>query len=113
MLEAHYVTLGSGDDAIQVEQLHIQPDVVASLLARELRFKSVALSGLQIHLQEDATGRWALQGLHLEGAEQTAFHLNDWLNKLQQVSQLSVLDSRIIIQAQGQQPLALTYADLP
>lgn len=111
MLEANYVTLGSGDDAIQVEQLHIQPDVVASLLARELRFKSVALSGLQIHLQEDATGRWALQGLHLEGAEQTAFHLNDWLNTLQQVSQLSVLDSRIIIQAQGQQPLALTYAE--
>ncbi len=109
-LAAHYVTLGEGDKAVQVEALHIQPDIIGSLLARELRLKAVTLQGLQIHLQEDQAGQWALQGLHIKDAEQAAFQLNDALAQLQHLGQLSVLDSRIIVQAYQHQPLALTYA---
>lgn len=110
LLEARYVTLGEGTDAVQVETLRIEPDVIASLLSRELRFAKVSLDGLQIHLEENQAGRWALQGLELSSAEETAFGLNDWLGKLQQVAQLSVLNSRVIIQPYGHEPLALTYA---
>lgn len=110
LLVARYVTLGKGADAVQVEELHIQPDVIGSLLAGELRFAAVTLQGLQIHLQENSEGQWSLQGWQLQDTEQAAFQLNDWLHKLEQVAQLSVLNSRIIIQAFDHQPLALTYA---
>lgn len=110
LLEARNVTIGEGADALQVETLHIQPDVIASLLSRELRLKALTLKGLQVHLHEKQTGQWVLQGLQLDGVEQAAFHLNDLLLRLQQVGQLSVLNSRVIIQAYEQEPLALTYA---
>lgn len=110
LLEARFVTLGEGDDAVQVDSLYIQPDVVSSLLAREVRFKAVTLTGLQINLQQDQQGHWALQGLQLHDVEQAAFQLNDWLARLRQVAQLSVLDSRVIIQAYDNEPLALRYA---
>ena len=110
LLEARNVTLGDGVDALKVETLDIQPDVIASLLARELRLKALTLQGLQIHLHENQAGQWQLQGLQLDDIEQAAFHLNDLLLRLQQVAQLSVLNSRIIIQAYKQEPLALTYA---
>lgn len=57
LLEARYVTLGEGADAVQVETLRIEPDVIASLLSRELRFAKVSLDGLQIHLEENQAGR--------------------------------------------------------
>lgn len=110
LLEARYVTLGDGPSAIQIEVLHIQPDVIASLLARELRLKAITIEGLQIHLQENPAGQWSLQGLQLSTLENTAFQLNDWLAKLQQVTQLSLLNSRVIIQPHAQEPLVLTYA---
>lgn len=110
LLEARYVTLGDGVDAVQAEELLIQPDVIASLLARELRLKAVTLVGLQIHVQQSQEGLWELQGLQIEDANQAAFQLNDWLNKLQHVTRLSVLNSRVIIQAYQHEPLALTYA---
>ncbi len=110
LLEARYVTLGEGDDAVQVDSLYIQPDVVSSLLAREVRFKAVTLTGLHINLQQDQNGYWALQGLQLHDAEQAAFELNDWLVRLRQVAQLSVLDSRVIIQAYASEPMVLRYA---
>ncbi len=110
LLEARYVTLGTGDDAMQVDSLYIQADVLGSLLAQEVRFKAVTLTGLQINLQQDQQGRWALQGLPLEDAEHAVFQLNDWLVRLRQVAQLSVLDSRVIIQAYDNEPLALRYA---
>ncbi len=110
LLEARYVTLGSGTDAMQVEELQIQPDVIASLLARELRLKAVTLVGLQIHLQENQEGQWALQGLQLDDADNAVFQLNDFLGRLQQVARLSVLNSRIIIQGYDKDPLVLNYA---
>lgn len=110
LLEARYVTLGEGDNAVQVESLYIQADVVSSLLAREVRFKTLTLTGLQINLQQDQHDQWALQGLQLHDAEQAAFQLNDWLIRLRQVAQISVLDSRVIIQAYDNEPLVLRYA---
>ena len=43
LLEARYVSIGEGADAIQVENLHIQLDVIASLLNRELRLKAAKI----------------------------------------------------------------------
>lgn len=110
VLAARYVTLGTGPSALQVETLHIQPDVIGSLLARELRITAVTLDGLQVSVQENQAGQWSLQGLQLDNLENTAFQLNDWLAKMQQVTRLSVLNSRVIIQPHEHEPLALTYA---
>ena len=110
VLAARYVTLGRGPNALQVETLRVQPDVIGSLLARELRLTAISLDGLQVHLQENQAGQWSLQGLQLDTFENTAFQLNDWLAKMQQVTQLSVLNSRVIVQPHEQEALALTYA---
>lgn len=110
VLEARYVTLGKGDSALQVETLQIQPNVLGSLLARELRLTAVTLDGLQIHIEQDQAGQWALQGVRIDTVEDAVFQLNDWLAKLQQLTKFNVLNSRVIIQAAGREPLALTYA---
>ena len=110
LLTARYVTLGEGEAALQVESLDIQPDILASVLAGELRLRAVTLTGLQLQVLEDQHGHWALQGLVLQDTEQAAFHLNDFLAKLQHVGRLSVLDSRILVQAAEREPLVLTYA---
>lgn len=110
LLEARYVTLGKGDRALQVERLQVQPDMLGSLLARELRLTAVTLDGLQIHIEQDQTGQWALQGVQIDTVEHAVFQLNDWLVKLQQVAKFNLLNSRIIIQGNGREPLALTYA---
>ncbi len=109
-LEARDVSIGSGTDLLLLDELHIQPDVLASLLARELRLKAVTLVGLQISVEEVQPQQWAIQGVQLNSAEQTVFKLNDWLTKLQQIARLSVINSRVIVQAYKHEPLALTYA---
>jgi len=109
-LEARNVSIGSGADRLLLDELHIQADVLASLLARELRLKAVTLVGLQISVEEVQPQQWTVQGIQVGNAEQTAFKLNDWLVKLQQVTQLSVINSRVIVQAYASDPLALTYA---
>lgn len=110
LLAARYVTLGEGEGALQVEKVQIQLDMLASLWARALRFKAVTLTGLQVQLSEDEAGQWALQGMRLQDTESTSFQLNDALINLQNLGQVSVLDSRVIVQAYAQAPLALTYA---
>ena len=112
LLTARHVTFGEGDDALQIESLQLQPDVLASILAGELRLHSVTLTGLHLQVQQDEQGQWALQGVVLRNPEQAVFELNDLLAKLQDVGRVRVLDSRVIVQAAGQDPLALTYAGL-
>ena len=51
-----------------------------------------------------------MQGVRLDSSEKAVFKLNDWLAKLQQVAQLSVINSRVIVQAYGNEPLPLKYA---
>ncbi len=110
VLQAREVSIGSGAELLQLDELHIQPDVLASLMARELRLKSVTLIGLQISVEEVQPQQWLVQGVQLDSAENAVFKLNDWLAKLQQVAQLTVLDSRVVVQAYDNEPLALTYA---
>lgn len=110
LLKAHDVRLGEGEHALLIDSLDLQPDVIASLLARELRLKALILDGLQVRFQEDQDGQWSLQGLQLDDTERTVFQLNDWLYKLGQVAQLSVLNSRVIIQGHEQESFTLTYA---
>ena len=112
LLTARHVTFGEGDDALQIESLQLQPDVLASILVGELRLHSVTLTGLHLQVQQDEQGQWALQGVVLRNPEQAVFELNDLLAKLQDVGRVRVLDSRVIVQAAGQDPLALTYAGL-
>ena len=110
VLEARDVSIGSGADLLLLDELHIQPDMLASLLARELRLKAVTLVGLQISVEEVQPRQWAVQGVRLDSSEKAVFKLNDWLAKLQQVAQLSVINSRVIVQAYGNEPLPLKYA---
>ena len=107
---ARGVTIGHGSERLELDELHIQSDILASVLAREVRFKALTLIGLHISVEEVQPQQWHVQGVQLDSAEHSVFVLNDWLVKLQQVAQLSVLDSRITVQAYNNQPLVLTDA---
>lgn len=110
VLEAREVSIGSGAEVLLLDELHIQLDVIGSVLARELRLKTVTLVGLQISIEEQQPQQWTVQGVRLDNSQQAVFKLNDWLAKLQQVAQLSVINSRVIVQAYGNEALALKYA---
>ena len=110
-LVAHDVILGEGDRALRLDQLILVPDVPGSLLARGVRLSSLELSGLHLVLQEDDQGRWHVEGLPERG-EQPSMDLSGLLSRLEDIRQLRLLDSQITVEASGQAPITLTYANL-
>ena len=108
---AHDVTLGEGEGALQLDQVRVVPDVLASLLARQLRVARVELDGVQLVVKQDADGRWALKGLP-QRSDAAPLDLAQMLTQLQVVSRLSLLNSQVTLQAQDQPPRTLTYVNL-
>ena len=66
ILLARDVMVGSGANALRLDQVRAVPDLWASLLAREVRIAHLELNGLKISLKEDADGHWALEGLPVQ-----------------------------------------------
>jgi uncharacterized protein (TIGR02099 family) len=110
ILLAHDVTVGEGVNALRLDQVRAVPDLLASLLARELRIAHLELNGLKISLKEGEGGQWALEGLPVQ--QDQPLDPEQLLNQLQMVQQLSVLDSQVTLQSLGQPPLTLTYVGL-
>jgi uncharacterized protein (TIGR02099 family) len=104
---AHDVMVGEGASALRLDQVRLAPALWHSLLARSVRLAHVELSGLQLTLAENAAGAWRLKGLPLR--DEQPFDPAQALSQLQQVEQLSVLDSQLTVQAYEQAPLTLTY----
>lgn len=110
-LVAHDVILGEGDEAMRLDQLTLVPDVAASLLARRVQLSRVELGGMHLGLRQDAEGLWHVEGLPERGAQPPP-DFSGLLARLQDIGQLRLLDSQVTVEAKGQPPITLTYANL-
>ena len=110
-LLAHDVILGEGDTAMRLDRLALVPDVVASLLSRQLQLKTVEFIGVHLSLIQEANGKWHVGGLPERG-DQAPTDLPKLLGELQKIQYLRLLDSQITLEAHAEAPVTLTYANL-
>ncbi|MCB2251400.1 TIGR02099 family protein [Pseudomonas chlororaphis] len=110
ILLAHDVTVGEGANALRLDQVRMAPDLPGSALARQLRIGHLEFSGLNLSLKEGADGRWALEGLPVQ--DDQPLDPEQLLNRLQMVSELSLLDSQVTLQPLDHAAIALTYVGL-
>ncbi len=113
VLLVHDVSLGEQASAVHLQQVRVIPDVLASLLAGQIMLADLQVDGLRISVREGADGQWRLDGLPARAESSTpALSPGVLLAGLQRVGWLSLLNSQITLQPQGQAPLSLTYANL-
>jgi len=110
ILLAHDVTVGEGANALRLDQVRVAPDLPGSALTRQLRVKHLEFSGLNLSLKEGPDGRWALEGLPVQ--DNQPLDPEQLLNRMQMVSELSVLDSQVTLQPLDHPAIALTYVGL-
>ncbi len=110
ILLAHDVQVGEGANALRLDQVSVAPDMLGSLLARDLRIGRLELSGLSLSLKEGTDGQWQLEGLPVQ--QDQPMDPQQLLGRLQQVAELSLLDSQVTLQPLDHQPVALTYVGL-
>ncbi|MBB1520299.1 YhdP family protein [Aquipseudomonas guryensis] len=112
LLFAHDVQLGSGTSSIRLDQVRVVPDVLQSLLSRQLHIANLELDGLQLSLREDEQGAWSVEGLPVRTAGAQKADPQQLLQGLQRISTLSLLDSQLTLEPFEQPPLSFTYANL-
>ena len=110
VLKAHDVMVGEGNSALRLDEVQVVPDVLASLLNRDIRIARVQLNGLQLSLRQDEHGHWTLEGLPVQ--DDQPLDPEQLLTQLQHVARLSVLDSQVTLEPYKQAPLTLTYVGL-
>lgn len=110
ILLAHDVMVGEGANALRLDRVSVVPDVLGSLLARDLRVGHLELSGLSLSLKENTDGQWQLEGLPAQQDE--PMDPGQLLTRLQQVAELSVLDSQVTLSPQKHPPMTLAYVGL-
>ena len=106
VLKAHDVMVGEGNSALRLDEVQVVPDVLASLLNRDIRIARVQLNGLQLSLRQDEHGHWTLEGLPVQ--DDQPLDPEQLLTQLQHVARLSVLDSQVTLEPYKQAPLTLT-----
>lgn len=111
VLTAHDVAVGEGAGALQLDQVRVVPDVLGSLLARQLRVARLEVDGLQLVVAQDAQGQWSLKGLPQRNPA-APLDLAQTLRQLQVVKRLSLLNSQVTLQAYAQPARTLTYVNL-
>lgn len=111
VLTAHDVAVGESAGALQLDQVRVVPDVLGSLLARQLRVARLEVDGLHLVLEQDAQGQWALKGLPQRNPA-APLDLAQTLRQLQVVKRLSLLNSQVTLQAYAQPARTLTYVNL-
>ena len=110
VLMAHDVMVGEGNHALRLDQVQVVPDVWSSLLHRDIRIAHLQLNGLQLSARQDQAGHWTLEGLPVQ--DDQPLDPEQFLNQLQRVARLSVLDSQVTLEPYKQSPLTLTYVGL-
>lgn len=110
MLVARDVSLGEEGSALRLDQVRVIPDVLGSLLSLQLKIADLQIDGLQLHLRQGVDGRWAVPGLPA-GAQAKPLAPGLILASLQRIGWLSLLNSQVVVEAQGQAPVALTYVN--
>ena len=111
LLTAHDVAIGEGPGALQLDQVRVVPDVLASLLARQLRIARLELDGVQLVVAQGEDGRWSLKGLP-QRRESAPLDLAQLLAQSQAVKRLSLYNSQVTVQAYAQPVRTLTYVNL-
>jgi uncharacterized protein (TIGR02099 family) len=111
LLIAHDVQIGEGEGALHLDQVRVVPDVLASLMARQVRVARLELEGLHLNLWQNEQGAWALKGLP-QRDDATALDIAQLLQQSQAIARLSLLDSRVTLQAREQPALTLSYVNL-
>lgn len=109
-LVAHDVRLGDPSD-LSIDQLRLRPDLLGSLLHWQPRLDGLELGGVQLLLRQQYDGRWAIAGLprgDAAGAEDVAH----WLRQLRRFPQVSVVDSRLVVEPLEGEPLTLSNVNL-
>ena len=107
VIVAREVTVGEGAHALRLDRVRVVPDIWASLLARKVHIAHLEVDGLQLTLQEDAQGHWALEGLPKR--DDSPFDPAQALEGLKQLGQFSLLDSQLTLIPYQHDPLTLTY----
>lgn len=105
----HDVLVGQGRDALRFDDVRVVPDLWASLTHREIRIGHLQVSGLQLTATQAADGHWALKGLPAIVADTPATDPVQMLQRLQQVAQISILDSQLTLVPNDHAPMTLTY----
>lgn len=69
VLRADAVYLGHLDEeaGLVAERVHLEPDLLRSLLRRQLIWKDLRLGELSLRLSETAAGRWRVEGIDSQG----------------------------------------------
>jgi uncharacterized protein (TIGR02099 family) len=111
VLTAHDVSVGEGAGALQLDQVRVVPDVLASLLARQLRVGRLELDGVQLLVEQHENGEWSLKGLP-QRSDPEPLDLAQVLAQSQMVQRLSLFNSQITVQAFEQPARTLTYVNL-
>lgn len=111
LLLLHDVQLGAGASRVRLDQVRVQPDVLGSLLARQLRIANLELEGLQLSLRQNEAGAWRVEGLPTREPS-TPLDPQQLLQGLQRVAVISLLDSQFTLEPFEQKPLSFTYANL-
>ncbi len=110
ILLAHDVSVGGGTNALRLDRVSVAPDMLGSLLARDLRVGHLELSGLSLSVKEGADGQWQLEGLPMQ--QDQPMDPEQLLTRLQQLAELSVLDSQVTLLPRDHPPIALAYVGL-
>lgn len=110
ILLAHDVSVGEGTNALRLDRVSVAPDMLGSLLARDLRIGHLELSGLSLSVKEGADGQWQLEGLPVQ--QDQPMDPEQLLSRLQQLAELSVLDSQVTLLPRDHPPIALAYVGL-
>jgi len=109
----HDVLLGTGDSAVRLDSVTVIPDLAGSLWARELRLAALELSGVQLSLTQTADGRWQVKGLPESDADTySSPDIQKLFTELSRVHRLALFDSQFTVEAYGEKPFTLTYANL-
>lgn len=109
----HDVLLGAGDSAVRLDSLSVVPDLAGSLWARELRLTALELKGVQLSLTQAADGQWRVEGWpDRETADRSPLDLQKLFSELGKVRRVGLFDSQLTIEAHGETPFTLSYANL-
>jgi uncharacterized protein (TIGR02099 family) len=108
---AHDVMIGEEDSAVRLDRLAVVPDIVSSLLTRQLQLRIVEFAGVHLSLVQDAEARWRISGLP-ERADKEPADMQKLFAELQKIRDLRLLDSQITLEPHAEAPLTLTYANL-
>ncbi len=107
---AEDVRLGEDQKSLHIERLHFRPDMLGSLLRGSWSLAAVSLQGLEAELQQ-RDGYWQLGSMAL-GADADAAPVDwaQWLQQLQRIGHLSLVDASLRIRPLNAPPVELQQA---